>query len=349
MIPRTLPEWQKSLQEAVTSPGELLELLSLPPETLGPTEQARAAAEQFPLRVPRRFVRRMVPGDPEDPLLRQVLPRGAEAQAVPGYSKDPLKETGEGPAKGVLHKYRRRVLLVVTGSCGIHCRYCFRRHFPYAEEGWSHRDHEAALELLRRDPTIEEVILSGGDPLTVSDRRLAALAEELAEIPHLKRLRIHSRMPVLLPERIDGDFLRWFCGGRLKPVMVVHSNHPRELDAEVRDALGRLRRVGATVLNQSVLLRGVNDRVETLKALSEELFEAGALPYYLHLLDPVAGAAHFDVPEEEGRLLVAALAACLPGYLVPRLVREVPGAFAKVPVDLASTFLPSDPNPFHEV
>ncbi len=339
MIPRTLPLWQKSLQEAVSRPSELLELLRLPREVLGSTDQARAAADQFHLKVPRRFVDLMEPGNPDDPLLRQVLPVAAETTIAAGYSADPLEETGKDPAPGILHKYQGRVLLVLTGSCGIHCRYCFRRHFPYPERGWNHRDHEAALECLRQDPGIEEVILSGGDPLSVGDEKLADLAQELQAIPHLKRLRIHSRMPVLLPERIDGAFLRWFCEGRLQPVMVVHANHPRELDGEVRSALLRLRQRGVSVLNQAVLLRGVNDRVEDLKELSEGLFEAGALPYYLHLLDRVQGAAHFDVPQEEALQLVARLAACLPGYLVPRLVREIPGAKAKVPLDLASALL----------
>lgn len=339
MISRTLPLWQKSLQEAISRPSELLELLGLPMETLGDTRQAQEAAQQFRLRVPQRFARLMEPGNPADPLLRQVLPLSRETHAATGYSSDPLAETGKDPAPGILHKYQGRILLVLTGSCGIHCRYCFRRHFPYADRAWNHRDHETALEYLRQRPAIEEVILSGGDPLTVSDERLAALAKELAEIPHLKRLRIHSRMPVLLPERIDEAFLEWFSKGRLQPVLVVHANHPRELDGAVQAALSKLRQAGVAVLNQAVLLRGVNDSVEELQALSESLFEAGALPYYLYLLDRVDGAAHFEVPEEEARSLLADLAARLPGYLVPRLVREVPGARAKVPIDLESAFL----------
>ena len=339
MISRTQPLWQKSLQEAISRPSELLELLDLPADVLGPDAPAQAAADQFRLRVPRRFAGLMEPGNRKDPLLRQVLPVAQETVAAAGYSSDPLEETGKDPAPGILHKYEGRVLLVLTGSCGIHCRYCFRRHFPYAEQSWNHREHEGALSYLRRERRIEEVILSGGDPLTVSDERLEALSRKLQEIPHLKRLRIHSRMPVLLPERVDDRFLRWFSESRLRPVMVVHANHPRELDGEVRGALRTLDRAGVTVLNQSVLLRGVNDSAEVLEALSEGLFEAGALPYYLFLLDRVQGAAHFEVPEEEARRLVARMAASLPGYLVPRLAREVPGARSKIPIDVAGAFV----------
>lgn len=335
MIARTLasrpsrPTWQLALAGAVTSVGELLDLLELSPELLpGGIEASRG----FPLLVPRGFVARMAKGDPDDPLLRQILPASAELQAHPRESRDPLREEECSPAPGVIEKYRGRALVVVTGACAIHCRYCFRRHFPYGEHvprggGW-----QPALERIASDPSIEEVILSGGDPLAVGDGRLAALARELDAIPHLQRLRVHTRLPVVLPERVDRSLLAWLGDSRLSKVVVIHANHSQEIGADVVAALRDLRGVGATLLNQSVLLRGVNDGAAALRELSEALFAAGVLPYYLHLLDPVQGAGHFDVPEEEGRRLMRVLAEELPGYLVPRLVREVPGAPAKVPV-----------------
>jgi EF-P beta-lysylation protein EpmB len=321
--------WQRSLGEAVSSLGELLDLLALAP---GAVEASAVAGRDFPLRVPRAFVARMRPGDPDDPLLRQVLPIRAETETHPHFIADPLAEAQVSPVPALLHKFAGRVLLVTTGACAVHCRYCFRRHFPYAEnrpwrDGW-----QASLDYIAADPEIQEVILSGGDPLSVHDDKLALLATALADIPHLRRLRIHTRLPIVLPERVDDALLAWLTGTRLRPVMVVHANHAREIDSSVCEAIARLRAHDVPVLNQSVLLAGVNDRVEALVELSEALFEAGAMPYYLHLLDPVRGAAHFDVSEERAVALVRAAAARLPGYLVPRLVREVPGAPAKVPM-----------------
>jgi L-lysine 2,3-aminomutase len=326
-----VPHWQRLLAEAVSDPTELLALLNLPASLL---PGGQAAAELFPLRVPRGFVARMRPGDPADPLLRQVLPVGEETLTVPGFGPDPLMEGETTAERGLLHKYRGRALLITTGACAVHCRYCFRREFPYEDhrpgpDGW-----RTALEYLARDPSIREVLLSGGDPLVLSDRRLAALAGELAAIPHLERLRIHSRTPVVLPERLDDSFVSWIGATRLKCVLVLHANHPRELGDGLASGIHRLRVAGTTVLNQSVLLRGVNDDVDTLAELSERLFDLGILPYYLYLLDRVTGAAHFEVSEERARDLVYGLQGRLPGYLVPRLAREVPGEAAKVPVDL---------------
>lgn len=323
------PAWRRAMAEAVTAPAELLDLLQLPRSLL---PAARRAAEAFGLRVPRGYVARMRPGDPADPLLLQVLPLGRELDEVPGFGEDPLAEGAAALRPGMLQKYRGRVLLVVTGACAVHCRYCFRRHFPYAENAPGRGGWGEALEAIAADHGVREVILSGGDPLSVPDERLAELAGRLAAIPHVERLRLHTRDPVVLPERVDDGLAGWLAETRLQTVVVVHANHARELDASVRDAFDRLRGAGATLLNQSVLLAGVNDSVDALVELSEELFRAGALPYYLHLLDPVQGAAHFDVPEERARRLVGEAAARLPGYLVPRLVREVPGAPAKVPV-----------------
>jgi L-lysine 2,3-aminomutase len=328
--PRSIAAWQRALGEAVGSVGELLDLLGLPPGLL---PAGVAAARDFPLRVPRGFVARMRPGDPGDPLLLQVLPAAAELAATPGFTADPLAEGAVAVAPGLLHKYRGRALLVLTGACAVHCRYCFRRHFPYGQHAGKVEGWPQAVAYVAADPTIEEVILSGGDPLALSDDHLADLAASLGAIAHLKRLRVHTRLPVVLPERVDNRLLAWLGGSRLAPVVVVHANHARELDAAVAAAVGRLRAVGATVLNQAVLLAGVNDSVAALADLSRALFDCGVLPYYLHLLDPVAGAAHFDVPEARARELMRAVRAELPGYLVPRLVREVPGAPSKLPVE----------------
>jgi len=330
---RQPPPWQRALQQAISDPAELLAALQLDPQWLEP---ARAAARLFPLRVPRGFVARMRRGDPRDPLLVQVLPLGAECNAVPGYVPDPVGDLAARAGAGVLQKYHGRALLITTGACAVNCRYCFRRHFPYAEENASRADFEPALERLRADATVREVVLSGGDPLTLGDRRLAALLAGLQAIPHLRRVRLHTRLPIVLPERIDPGFLAVWSAVRLQKVVVVHANHANEIDDSVRDALAGLRGTGTTLLNQAVLLRGVNDRPDDLVALSETLFETGVLPYYLHLLDPVAGAAHFDVPEDTARGLVAEVAARLPGYLVPRLVREIPGEASKTMLQPAS-------------
>ena len=329
------PEWQRLLQQAITDPAELATLLGLPS---GLIEGSDAAATGFRMLVPRGFAARMKPGDPCDPLLRQVLPLASETERVAGFVTDPVGDMAArtGSAPGVLHKYHGRALLIATGTCAVNCRYCFRRHFPYEEENASRHGFEAALEFLRSDPCISEVILSGGDPLMLSDRRLGALAGELTGIGHLRRLRIHTRLPIVLPERIDAGFLRWWSQVPLQKVVVVHANHANEIDAAVRAALHALRADGTTLLNQSVLLRGVNDDVDSLVALSEALFEAAALPYYLHLMDPVAGAHHFVVPQGEARILLRGLADRLPGFLVPRLVREVPGAGAKLMLPPAS-------------
>jgi len=330
---RQPPAWQRALQDAVTDPAELLALLDLDPQWLEP---ARAAASRFALRVPRGFVARMRRGDPGDPLLRQVLPLGLELDDAPGFGTDPVGDLAARSGPGLLQKYDGRALLVTTGACAVHCRYCFRRHFPYDEENASRGGFAPALEAIGRDPTLREVILSGGDPLALGDRRLAELFSGLQAVAHVRRLRLHTRLPIVLPERIDAGFLALWSAVPLQKVVVVHANHARELDATVRAAIDALRSTGTTVLNQAVLLRGVNDSVDALVELSEALFDAGALPYYLHLLDPVAGAAHFDVPQATAQRLVADAGARLPGYLVPRLVREEAGAASKTMLPPAS-------------
>lgn len=314
---------------AVRDPAELIALLDLPRDLL---PAAREAARDFSLRVPRAFLARMRKGDPNDPLLRQVLARAEERLEVPGFVADPVGDLNASRGAGVLQKYRGRALLVTTGACAVHCRYCFRRHFPYGAENASHADFGAALALLTTDQDIREVILSGGDPLMLDDDRLGTLVERLARIPHLERLRIHSRLPIVLPERVTEALLHTLTGSRLSCVMVVHVNHANELDATTVDALCAMKAVGITLLNQSVLLAGVNDDEEQLATLSEALFSAGVLPYYLHMLDPVSGAAHFAVAEARAIEIMERLRARLPGYLLPRLVREIAGEPSKTPV-----------------
>lgn len=322
--------WQQALSDLVTEPRELLAMLGLDPGLL---PAALAAGQSFRLRVPRDFVRRMQPGDRHDPLLRQVLPLGEELVDVPGYSGDPLAEAMHTRDSGLLQKYRGRVLVIVSGACAINCRYCFRRHFPYDDNTPDTGQWERLFATVAADPTIDEVILSGGDPLMVSNRRLTWIIKELAAIPHLARLRVHSRLPVVIPDRVDDALPGILSGSRLAPVMVIHANHANEIDGAVTGAMARLADAGVVLLNQAVLLRGVNDSVEALAGLSQRLLAARVLPYYLHLLDPVAGAAHFDVPEAEAAALLRDLATRLPGYLVPRLVREIPGRPGKTPVN----------------
>lgn len=318
--------WQYELAEAITDPGQLLEALTLDPALLTP---ALAAAARFRLRVPRSFVARMRRGDARDPLLRQVLPIGEELIDAEGYSGDPLGESAANRAPGLLHKYRGRALLVTTGACAVHCRYCFRREFPYEAQVSEGGRWAGALMAIRADTSIEEIILSGGDPLSLSNARLTALTGSLAAIPHLRRLRVHTRTPVVLPSRVDDGFVAWLRTLPWPAVVVVHTNHAREIDNAVTGAFTRIRATGVQLLNQSVLLAGVNDDEEALVALSGALFDAGALPYYLHLLDRVRGASHFAVPEARGRELMRAISARLPGYLVPRLALEEAGAAGK--------------------
>ncbi|MFC0269323.1 EF-P beta-lysylation protein EpmB [Kushneria aurantia] len=329
--PRSAPagDWQRQLREAIRQPRDLLAAVGLDARWLA---GAQLGHEAFEVRVPHAFMARMRHADPNDPLLRQVLPLAAEGEPVTGFVSDPLEEADHTPAAGLIHKYAARVLMITSGACAINCRYCFRRHFPYAEHTPSRAQWYDTLDYLRGDDTLREAILSGGDPLLSSDARLAWLAQALGEIPHLKRLRLHTRLPVVIPDRVDDALLEWLAASRLQKVMVLHINHPAEIDAAVVQACARLKSAGVTLLNQSVLLKGVNDAATTLAALSERLFEAGVLPYYLHVLDPVAGASHFDVPDERARLLVEALRAELPGFLLPRLVREVPGKPAKTPL-----------------
>jgi EF-P beta-lysylation protein EpmB len=321
-------DWRQLWRESVTDPAELLDLLGLP-ELVAQLPPDDAG---FALRVPRGFVARMRHGDRHDPLLLQVLPQLAELEQVPGFVSDAVGDIHARVAQGMLHKYHGRALLIASGSCAINCRYCFRRHFPYGEEIAAAGQWRLALAHLREDPSIRELILSGGDPLALTTAKLAELSAGLAEQPQVTRLRIHTRLPVVLPERIDTAFTDWLGALPLQKVVVLHINHANELDGAVDAACARLRAAGATLLNQAVLLRGVNDSAEALEALSERLFAAGVLPYYLYQLDRVQGAAHFEVDDARALALVERLRQRLPGYLVPKLVREVSGDAAKRPL-----------------
>jgi L-lysine 2,3-aminomutase len=331
------PAWQQELAAAVRDPLELLGLLDLVPGQIGPGETAnslRAAAQAFPLRVPRAYVARMRRGDPRDPLLRQVLPVGAETLPVAGFVEDPLQESSARTVPGLLHKYHGRALLVTTGACAVHCRYCFRRHYDYGadQESGDAQRWSAALAHVSADPSIEEVILSGGDPLSLGNARLAQLLLQVREIAHVRRVRIHTRTPVVLPSRVDAGLLAALQPVQDRLAIVIHANHPDEFDADTTSALRRLGTGCTALLNQSVLLAGINDDVEVLALLSQRLFAAGVLPYYLHQMDAVAGAAHHCVDDSRARQLHATLAGVLPGFLLPRLVREIPGASGKTPL-----------------
>ena len=322
-------DWRQLWREAIRDPRELLCLLGL--DTLA-ARVSDAAAAQFPLRVPRGFAARMRPGDPDDPLLRQVLPVVDEDLVVPGFDLDAVGDGAARAATGVIHKYQGRALRVATGSCAVHCRYCFRRQFAYAADTAAAAHWADAIAWLRSDPGISELLLSGGDPLSLSTAKLAELTDAIRELPGLRRLRLHTRLPVVLPERVDTALVEWMQALPWTVTVVIHANHANEVDASVLAALARLRDAGAVLLNPAVLLRGVNDDAAVLACLSERLFEAGVLPYYLHQLDRVAGTAHFEVDDDRARALHSELQSRLPGYLVPRLVREVPGAPGKTPL-----------------
>ncbi|BCX80501.1 L-lysine 2,3-aminomutase [Methylomarinovum caldicuralii] len=323
--PSPLPAWRRELAEGFKRPEELLAFLGLPASGWD-----AAAQRDFPLRVPRAFARRMRRGDPDDPLLRQVLPLAAENAVAPGFVSDPVGDGRARAAPGLLHKYHGRALLVTTGACAIHCRYCFRRHFPYSRAQLTPARLRPALDYLRRHEEISEIILSGGDPLMLADARLSGLIRALEDIPQLRRLRLHTRLPVVLPSRITEALTERLAASRLQCVIVVHVNHANEIDADVAAAVTRLRQAGITVLNQGTLLAGVNDTLGALVALQEQCFATGILPYYLHLLDRTRGTDHFEVEALRARELYEALRRRLPGYLTPRLARESPGAPYKI-------------------
>jgi EF-P beta-lysylation protein EpmB len=321
--------WHRSLALAVRDAEALIGELGLSAEYLKP---ARRAAELFPLLVPRSFLARMEPGNPRDPLLRQVLPLDAEFEEMPGYRADALEEAGAHVAAGLLQKYAGRALMIATGACAVHCRYCFRRHYPYGEEPRRLEDWEPAFQAISEDASLREILLSGGDPLMLTDQRLGQLFSRLESIGHLTRIRIHTRLPIVLPDRVTDAFLNQLQTSRLTPIVVVHANHPAGVALDCAEALRKLVRAGVTVLNQSVLLKGVNDSADALTELSERLIDVGVMPYYLHQADRVRGTAHFAVPDETAQTLIAELRRRLPGYAVPKLVREIPGELHKTPL-----------------
>ncbi|HET8817005.1 MAG TPA: EF-P beta-lysylation protein EpmB [Pseudidiomarina sp.] len=321
------PQWQQELAQAVTDPLELASLLKLT-EQLG-TDDIEAR-RLFPLRVPRHFISLMQIGDRTDPLLLQVLPQAEEFLEAADFVTDPLAE--QGSTNALLHKYQSRVLVILRGGCAINCRYCFRRHFPYDDHHFGPNERKHLLEYIEKDPAINEVILSGGDPLLATDQQLDRLLTELEALPQLKRVRIHSRLPVVIPSRLTVTLAERLQRSRLQTVLVLHANHPREVSTALQQGTERWAEYGITLLNQSVLLKGVNDSSSTLAALSEALFDARIMPYYLHQLDKVAGASHFAIHDDRARLIEAELRARLPGFLVPKLVREIAGEPSKTPL-----------------
>ncbi|MBY0738931.1 EF-P beta-lysylation protein EpmB [Klebsiella sp. M581] len=324
-------DWLTQLADVVTSPDELLHLLNVDADAN--LLAGRDAKRLFALRVPRAFIARMEPGNPNDPLLRQVLTSQEEFVNAPGFSTDPLEEQ-HSVVPGLLHKYSNRALLLVKGGCAVNCRYCFRRHFPYAENQGNKRNWQQALEYISAHPQLDEIIFSGGDPLMAKDHELDWLLTQLESIPHIKRLRIHSRLPIVIPARITDTLVARIAASSLQVLLVNHVNHANEIDAAFRASMKKLRMAGVTLLNQSVLLRGVNDNANTLADLSNALFDAGVMPYYLHVLDKVQGAAHFMVSDEEARAIVRELLTLVSGYLVPKLAREIGGEPSKTPLDL---------------
>lgn len=321
--------WQRQL---VNGPRDVEPLLLRLGWDSGPIDAVVEASRRFALRTTEHYLSLADPDDPADPILLQVLPSARELEPSPaGYLDDAVGdlEPGHHPAPGLVHKYSGRALLVTTGLCAVNCRFCFRRSYPYGE---TREGPAAALQAIRADRSIREVILSGGDPLALSDRALQDLVSAIASMDHVKRLRVHTRLPVVLPDRVTDHLVRVLVATRLRPWVVTHFNHPRELAPEALQACDRLLRAGVPVLNQSVLLRGINDDADVLAELCEGLADAGIKPYYLHQVDRVRGAAHFEVEEGRGRRIVEDLRAKVSGIAMPRWVRDLPGQLAKTPL-----------------
>lgn len=317
--------WQQALADSFNNVQQLCAYLGISPEEVN-------VAPQFALRVPRGFAACMRSGDPHDPLLRQVLPSTLELRDYPGYTVDPVGDLAAYSARGIIHKYHGRALLITTGGCAIHCRYCFRQHFPYSDLQLTKSHLTTAIAYIAAHPELSEIILSGGDPLLLTDQRLSELFDALSAVPHVQRIRLHSRIPVVLPERITSELIKIFTHRQQRIVLVLHANHANELSVKVAESCETLAQANITLLNQSVLLKGVNDQVGALVALSERLFACRVLPYYLHLLDKASGTGHFEVSEQQALSLYQQLQIRLPGYLVPKLVREQAGAAYKLSV-----------------
>lgn len=334
MIHRTVPilqvkSWQEELQQLIKSPEALIKHLQLEDKWIEPAIKASA---HFPLRATESYISKIKKGDPHDPLLRQILPIDAELHPVEGYTSDPLEEKQFIPLPGIVHKYQSRVLFIAATQCAINCRYCFRRHFPYNDHELNRQQWQSGLDYIQSSQSINEVILSGGDPFSLSDNQLLWLVEQISDIKHVEYLRVHTRYPIILPSRITPPLLKALTGTRLKTIVVVHCNHPQEIDKEVEMALKCLKNANVTLFNQSVLLKGINDSSQILATLSKALFQAGVQPYYIHLLDKVEGAAHFAVENYEAKNIYKELLTLLPGYLVPKLVKETAHEGSKTPV-----------------
>lgn len=341
-MPKTIPlnaaescsslpaSWQQQLARAISDPHQLLQQLKLDTSIFGDFTPAN---EQFSLKVPQAYINKMIPQNPQDPLLLQVMTQSQEMLPAAGYTRDPVGDLKSSQVPGLLHKYHGRVLLITTGACAIHCRYCFRRHFPYTEQQAARQQWQEAVAYIQQDSSIEEVILSGGDPLVLSDDKLAELLDQLEAIPHLDRLRIHTRLPVVLADRITTALVNRLSASRLNVCMVIHANHAQEIAAAETCALRKMQTAGISLLNQAVLLNGINASLSAQQNLSKALFNAGVLPYYLHLLDPVEGAAHYELEQQQAQQLIKQMRKTLPGYLIPRLVREIAGEMSKTPAD----------------
>ncbi|MEJ2680571.1 MAG: EF-P beta-lysylation protein EpmB [Gammaproteobacteria bacterium] len=347
MIPQSTEQnnpkpWQRQLAEAFRDLPALLDFIQLSISDLAKAHQTSFAeflltanTSGFPLRVPQAYATRIRPGDAKDPLLLQVLPQPQELETHPGFVHDPLHESQALAGQGLLQKYHGRLLVIAHNQCAVHCRYCFRRHFPYAEQHLPPNQWQHLADHIAQDKSLNEIILSGGDPLTLKNHHLELLTPLLYAHPHIRRLRLHTRFPVMIPDRLDSGFLTWASALPIPLVLVLHINHAQEIDQALAKAIQPLRQNHITLLNQSVLLRGINDSVDAQQQLQERLMDIGILPYYLHLLDPVHGAQHFDVPLAQAQTMMQQLRARLPGYLVPRLVHEEPGAPAKTLAPLA--------------
>jgi len=341
-MPKTIPlnsmefcpnppnSWQQQLAQAITSPETLLNTLGLSIDTFG---DYLPANRQFSLKVPQAYVDKIQPNTPTDPLLLQIMTQSNEIVEAEGYTTDPVGDIRASQVPGLLHKYHGRVLLITTAACAVHCRYCFRRHFPYQQQTASRENWQEAIEYIQQDSSIEEVILSGGDPLVLSDDKLETLINKLESIPHLSRLRIHSRLPVVLPDRVTDRLVNILSSCRLNVCMVIHANHANEISRAEITILRKLQKSGINLLNQAVLLNNINNLEKDQINLSNALYNAGVLPYYLHMLDPVSGSAHFEVELEDAKKLISNMREKLPGFLVPKLVREIAGEKSKTPAN----------------
>lgn len=317
--------WKTILRKNFTSISALADFLELSFEQRSQLIQN----PNFPLNLPLRLAQKMAKGTLDDPLFKQFVPLQKELIETSFFKADPVCDKSFLKQKKLLKKYEGRVLLLCTSACAMHCRYCFRQNFPYETDEKSFHEE---LKWIEKHLSVHEVILSGGDPLSLSDEKLEKILLPLASMSHIHRIRFHTRFPIAIPERIDKGFLKLIKQLPQQLYFVIHCNHPKELDAEVFNCLKSLQKTGSVVLNQSVLLKGVNDKLDTLVELSRQLINGGVIPYYLHQLDQVKGAAHFEVPVAKGRLLIKKMTQLLSGYAIPKYVKEIAGELNKTPL-----------------